>query len=378
MKLTKKQEIILKFTKDFCDRELEPKVKEIDETSEYPNELLQKLKKAGFIGCNFPKQYGGSGVDNLTYAMIIEELAKCDASTAMIVSATNSLAAWPVFKFGTEEQKNKYLRRVCEEGCVMAFGLTEPNAGSDASGLQTTAVLDGDEWVINGTKIFITNASVADIYVIFAVTDKSKGVHGISAFIVEYPTEGFTIGKLEKKMGLRGSKTGELVFQNVRIPKSNLIGKEGSGFKIAMTALDSGRISVAACSVGIGQRALNEAIKYSKERVQFGKPISRNQAISFKIADMQTRIQAARLLTHDASIKKENNEPYTLEAAMCKYYASETANYAVDRAVQIHGGYGYIKDYTVERLYRDAKIMDLFEGTTEIQKIVISGQLLRK
>lgn len=378
MKLTKEQEIVLKLAKDFSLREIEPLAAEIDETGVYPDDLLQKLKKTGFLGCIFPKKYGGFELDYVTYAMVVEEISKYDLSTSMIVSGNNSLAAGPLAKYGTEAQKEKYLRRVCEEGCVMAFALTEAGAGSDAAGVQTTAVLDGDEWVINGSKMFISSAGISDFYIVMASTDRSKGTHGISAFIVDYPIEGFTIPNYENKMGIRGSHTGELVFQNVRIPKDNLLGKLGQGFQISMQALDGGRITVAASSVGLAQRALDETVKYSKDRVQFGKPISRNQGVSFMLAEMETRLAASRLLTYDAAAKKTAGEPHSHESAMAKYFASETANFVVDKAVQIHGGYGYTKDYVVERLYRDAKILEIYEGTTEIQKVVISGHVLKR
>lgn len=378
MKLSQEQEMILKCTKDFCEREVEPLTEEIDATGDYPDELVQKLKDTGLIGCIFPKEYGGSEVDYLTYAMAVEEMSKYDISTSMILSGTNSLSAWPIYKYGTEAQKDKYLRKVCEDGMIVGFGLTEPNVGSDASGLETTAVLDGDEWVINGSKIFISNAGISDLYIILAVTDKSKRTRGISAFLVEYPTEGFTIGNYENKMGIRGSHTGELILQNVRVPKENLLGKEGQGFAMAMDALNGGRITVAANSVGLAQRALDEAVKYSQERIQFGKPIYKHQGVSFMLAEMETKIHAARLMTYDAAKKKVEGDSHAHEAAMCKYFASEAANFVADKAVQVHGGYGYTKDYIVERLYRDAKILDLYEGTTEIQKIVISNNLIKR
>lgn len=378
MKLTKEQEIILKLAKDFSLREVEPIAAQIDETGEYPDELVQKLKDTGFLGCIFPKKYGGFETDYLTYAMIVEEVSKYDVSTAMIISGNCSLSAGPLAKYGTEEQKEKYLTKVCEEGMIMGFALTEAGAGSDPAGLQTTAVLDGEEWIINGNKIFISGAGIANLYIVMASTDKSKGTHGISAFLVEYPMPGFTIPNFENKMGIRGSHTGELVFQNVRIPKENLLGKLGQGFQISMQALDGGRITVAASSIGLAQRALDESVKYAKDRVQFGKPISKNQGVSFMLAEMETKLAAARLMTYDAAIKKDNGEPHSHEAAMAKYFASEVANFVADKAVQIHGGYGYTKDYVVERLYRDAKILEIYEGTTEIQKIVIAGHVLKR
>lgn len=378
MKLTKKQEMILKLTKDFCEREIEPRVAEIDKTGIYPDDLVQKVKETGFLGCIFPKEYGGSDIDYVTYTLINEEISKYDISTAMIIGGSNSLSAGPIYEFGTKEQKEKYLKKICENNSIVGFGLTEPSAGSDAGGVQTTAVLDGDEWVLNGSKIFISNAGIADYYVIMASTDRTMGTRGISAFIVDYPTEGFTIGSYEDKMGIRGSHTGELVLQNVRIPKENLLGQLGKGLHIALETLDSGRIGVAANSIGLAKRALDEAVKYSKERVQFGKPICQNQAIAFMLADMETRLTAARLMTYDAAMKKQAKEPYAHEAAMAKYYASEAANYIADRAVQIHGGYGYTKDYVVERLFRDARILSIYEGTSEVQKIVISNYIIKR
>lgn len=378
MELSKEQELLLQFARDFSEREIEPWAAEIDKSGEFPEELIEKIKKSGLIGCVFPEKYGGSDLDYFTYAMLVEEMSKYDISSTMIIAGTNSLSGWPIYKYGDEYQKDTYLTKVCEDGMIMGFALTEPNAGSDASGVQTTAVLDGDEWVLNGSKIFISNAGIADTYIILAVTDKSKGIRGISAFIVDYDTEGFTIGSYEDKMGIRGSQTGELVLKDVRIPRENLLGKQGLGFKIAMDALNGGRITVAANSVGLAQRALDESVQYSKDREQFNKPIYKNQAVSFMMAEMETKIHAARLMTYDAARKKTEGKDHAHEAAMAKYYASEIANFVVDKAVQIHGGYGYTKDYVVEKLYRDAKILEIFEGTNEIQKLVISKNLINR
>jgi len=376
MKLSMEQELLIKSVRDFSEREIKPIAEDYDKTGDYPKDLVDKLRKSGLLGCIFPEEYGGSNIDFLTYVMLIEEMTKYDMSTAMIVGGTNSLTG-PLFEYGSDYQKERYLRRVCEEGMILGFAITEPDAGSDPSNLQTMAVLDGKEWVINGTKSFISHAGIADAYIVMVRTDKTKGIHGISALLVDADLEGLGLGTYEDKMGIRGSHTGELVFRDVRVPKENLLGNEGDGFKIAMHTLDGGRISVGAQSLGIGQRALDEAVKYSKERVQFGKPLCKHQGIAFMLAEMATRLHAARLMTYDAAGRKENGEPYTKEAAMAKYFASEAANFIANKAVQIHGGYGYIKDFIVERLYRDAKVLEIFEGTTEIQKIVISKNILQ-
>lgn len=376
MKLSMEQELLIKSVRDFSEREIKPIAEDYDKTGDYPKDLVDKLRKSGLLGCIFPEEYGGSDIDFLTYVMLIEEMTKYDMSTAMIVGGTNSLTG-PLFEYGSDYQKERYLRRVCEEGMILGFAITEPDAGSDPSNLQTMAVLDGEEWVINGTKSFISHAGIADAYIVMVRTDKTKGIHGISALLVDADLEGLSLGTYEDKMGIRGSHTGELVFRDVRVPKENLLGNEGDGFKIAMHTLDGGRISVGAQSLGIGQRALDEAVKYSKERVQFGKPLCKHQGIAFMLAEMATRLHAARLMTYDAASRKENGEPYTKEAAMAKYFASEAANFVANKAVQIHGGYGYLKDFIVERLYRDAKVLEIFEGTTEVQKIVISKNILQ-
>lgn len=377
LKLNKEQEMIVKFAKDFAEKEIAPLAEEIDKTGVYPEELLNKLKKAGFFGMNYPREFGGADIDYITYVMVCEEIGKACASTAVILGGNNSLAAWPIYKFGTVEQKEKFLKPLCTGEKIGAFALTESNAGSDASGQQTTAVLEGDEWVLNGTKVFITNGGLAETYILFAMTDKSQGTKGISAFIVDYPTEGFSIGKKEEKMGLHGSSTAELIFENCRIPKENLLGKLGKGFSIAMQTLDGGRIGVAIDAVAIAQRAIDESVKYIKQRIQFGRPISKNQAIQFMIADMETRTNAARLLTYQAAIKKMHGEPCTKESAMAKLYAAEVAMWVTTKAVQLFGGYGYTKDYPVERLMREAKIQEIFEGTSEVQRMVIAGQTIR-
>ncbi|MBQ0060053.1 MAG: acyl-CoA dehydrogenase [Lachnospiraceae bacterium] len=379
--LTKEQEMIRKMVADFAENEVKPIAAEIDQTEQFPMENIQKLFRYGVMGMNMPREYGGAGADDIAYAMAVEELGKKCATTACVVASHNSLACWPILKFGTEEQKNKYLPRLTG-GTIGAFCLTEPNAGTDASAQQTVAVEDGDSYVINGSKIFITNGGVADIFIVFAMTDKSKGTRGISAFIVEGDTPGFARGKLEDKMGIRASSTTELVFTNMRIPKENLLGQLGKGFNIAMATLDGGRIGIAAQALGIAQGALDVTVNYVKERTQFGRPIAKFQNTQFRIAEMEARICAARHLVYDAAHRKYlsmqgKKISYTKEAAMAKLFASETAMEVTTKCVQLHGGYGYTKDYPVERMMRDAKITEIYEGTSEVQKMVISGQVMR-
>lgn len=375
--LTDQQEMIRKVLKDFTEREVEPIAAEIDETCEFPVENLKKMAAADIMGIPFPQKYGGAGADTLSYAIAVEELSYACATHGVILSAHTSLGADPIAKYGTEEQKQKYLVPLANGEKLGAFGLTEPNAGTDAASQKTTAVLDGDEYVINGNKIFITNAGFADIFIIMAMTDKSQGTRGISAFIVEKDTDGFTLGKKEDKMGINASDTRELIFKNCRIPKENLLAKEGFGFKIAMGTLDGGRIGIAAQALGIAQRALDESIKYAKEREQFGRPIGKFQAIQFKIAEMATKVEAARNLVYQAALKKDSGERFSTEAAMAKYFASDISVDVARDAIQILGGYGYMKEYPVERLMRDAKITEIYEGTTEVQKMVIGSSLLR-
>lgn len=375
--LTQEQIMLRKLYREFTEKEVAPLAQEVDETEKFPVETVKKLKKYGFMGIPFPKEYGGAGGDNLAYAMAVEELSRACATTGVIVSAHTSLCAAPIYQFGTQEQKEKYLIPLAKGEKLGAFGLTEPNAGTDASAQQTTAVLEGDHYILKGSKIFITNAGQADIYIIMAMTDKSQGTRGISAFIVELGTEGFTIGKQEHKMGIRGSSTCELIFENCRIPKENLLGKEGKGFGIAMKTLDGGRIGIAAQALGIAQGALDETIKYVKERRQFGKPISYFQNTQFQIADMGTKIEAARLLVYRAAFHKDQGLEYSKEAAMAKLYASEVAMEVTTKAVQLHGGYGYTREYSVERMMRDAKITEIYEGTSEVQRMVISSHLLK-
>ena len=359
--------------KEFAENEIKPLAKEIDETERFPLESVKKMAEIGMMGLPIPEEYGGSGIDQLGYVLEIEELAKVCATTAIIVSAHTSLCCWPILKFGTEEQKQKYLVPLARGEKLGAFALTEPSAGTDASMQKSTAVLDGDSYVLNGSKIFITNAGAADVFIVFAMTDKEQGTRGISAFIVERDMPGFSMSKPENKMGLRASSTCELIFDNVRIPKENLLGQEGKGFKIAMATLDGGRIGVAAQATGIAQGAIDEAVKYTTERIQFGRRISQFQNTQFTLADMQTKTDAARLLVWRAAAAEQDGLPYTAPAAMAKLFAAETASYVTNRAVQLFGGYGYSKDYPVERMMRDAKVTEIYEGTSEVQKMVISG-----
>jgi len=375
--LSSKHEMLRTMYQEFAEKEIAPIAAEIDETMEFPHQTIDKMKELGFLGIPFPKEYGGAGAGDLAYIIAVEEISKVCASHGVALSVHVSLCGWPIFKFGNEEQKKKYLTQIASAQKLGAFGLTEPNAGSDASNMQTQAVLDGNEYVLNGSKIFITNASIADIYVVFAMTDRTKGLKGISAFIVEKGTPGFTFGKPENKMGIRASIQTELIFQDCRIPKESLLGKEGEGFKIAMQTLDGGRIGVAAQALGIAQAALDEAVKYAKERAQFGKPLASFQAIQWMIADMATQIDAARLLVYRAAWLKENKKPYGTEAAKAKLFASETASFCATKAIQVHGGYGFIKEYKVERLLRDARITEIYEGTSEVQRMVISGATLK-
>ena len=374
---SKEHNMLQKMYREFTEKEVKPLAHEVDEKEEFPVETVKKLAKYGFMGIPFPKKYGGQGGDNLAYAMAVEELSKVCGTTGVIVSAHTSLCAAPIYEFGTEEQKEKYLIPLAKGEKIGAFGLTEPNAGTDASGQQTTAVLDGDHYILNGSKIFITNAGYADTYIVMAMTDRSKGTRGISAFIVEKGTEGFSIGKKEHKLGIKGSSTCELIFENCKVPKENLLGKEGQGFKIAMKTLDGGRIGIAAQALGIAQGAIDETVSYVKERRQFGKPIAYFQNTQFQIADMSTKAEAARLLVYKAAKAKDRGGVYSLEAAMAKLYASETAMEVTTKAVQLHGGYGYTREYPVERMMRDAKITEIYEGTSEVQRMVISANVLK-
>lgn len=374
--LSQEHEMLRTLYKEFAEREVKPFAQEVDEEEKFPIESVKKLQKYGFMGIPFPKQFGGQGANTLAYIMAIEELSAACATTGVIVSAHTSLGAHPILEFGTPEQKEKYLKPLAEGKLLGAFALTEPNAGTDAAGQQTKAVLDGDHYILNGSKIFITNAGYADIYIVMAMTDKSKGTRGISAFIVEKDSPGFRVGKKELKMGIRGSSTCELIFENCRVPKENLLSKEGKGFKVAMNTLDGGRIGIAAQALGIAQGALDETIKYVKERKQFGRSLSKFQITQFEIADMCTKIEAARMLVYKAACYKDAKKPFGKEAAMAKLFAAEVAMEVTTKAVQLHGGYGYTRDYSVERMMRDAKITEIYEGTSEVQKMVISANVL--
>lgn len=375
--ILKEYEMLQQMYREFTEQEVKPLAQEIDEEERFPVETVEKMKKYGFMGIPIPKAYGGEGGDNLAYAMAVEELSKACATTGVIVSAHTSLCCCPILDFGSEEQKQKYLIPLAKGELLGAFGLTEPNAGTDAAGQQTIAVLDGEDYVLNGSKIFITNAGYADIYIIMAMTDKSVGTRGISAFIVESGFKGFSIGKKESKMGIRGSATCELIFENCRVPAANLLGKLSKGFGIAMKTLDGGRIGIAAQALGIAQGAIDETVKYVKERKQFGKPISKFQNTEFQLADMQVKVDAARLLVYRAASAKDNKQPYSVYAAMAKLFASEVAMEVTTKAVQLHGGYGYTREYPVERMMRDAKITEIYEGTSEVQKMVISANMLK-
>lgn len=364
--------------REFAESEVKPYAFQWDKENKFPTEAVKKFGKLGFLGIPFPKKYGGLGLDIMSYAIAVEELGRVDGAMSVILSAHVSLGCWPIFNYGTEEQKKKYLVPMARGEKLGAFGLTETNAGSDAGGTETTAVLEGDYYTLNGNKIFITNAIEADTYVVFAVTTPDIGTRGISAFIVEKGWEGFTFGDHYEKLGIRASSTAELNFNNVKVPKENLLGKEGEGFKIAMNTLDGGRIGIASQALGIAQGAYEQALEYAKDREQFGKPIAAQQAISFKIADMATKLRAARLLIYSAAELKENHEEYAMEAAMAKQYASDIGLEVVNDALQIFGGSGYMKGMDVERAYRDAKICTIYEGTNEIMRVVVSSFLIGK
>ena len=380
-KLSKEQEMLRKLFRDFAQNEVKPLAAQVDEEEMFPAENVKKMAELGMLGIYFPKKYGGAGADVLSYAMCVEELSKVCGTTGVIVSAHTSLCCAPIYENGTEEQKMKYLPKLCKGEWLGAFGLTEPGAGTDAQGQQTTAVQDENgNWVLNGSKIFITNAGFANVFIIIAVTGtvvdkKGRKSKEISAFIVERTDPGFKVGKHEKKMGIRGSSTCELIMENCVIPADRLLGKQGKGFAIAMKTLDGGRIGIAAQALGIGEGAVEEAIAYTKERVQFGKRISQFQNTQFQLADMHTKMQAAQYLVYAAAMKKQNGEPYGMDAAMAKLFAAEAASDVTRRAVQLFGGYGYTREYPVERLMRDAKITEIYEGTSEVQKMVISGGL---
>ena len=372
--LSKEHEILRKMYREFAQNEVKPLAQEIDEEERFPSETIPKLAKLGLLGIPFPKKYGGAGGDNLAYAMAVEEIAKTCGTTSVIICAHTSLCCYPIYAYGTEEQKMKYLPDLLSGRKLGAFALTEPNAGSDASGQQTVAMLEGDHYVLNGTKCFITNATEADTFVVFAMTDRTKGNHGISAFIVENGFKGFSIGKHEKKMGICGSATSDLIFEDCVIPKDRMLGKKGEGFKIAMKTLDGGRIGIASQALGIGEGAVDEAIKYTKERVQFGKRISQFQNTQFQLADMKTRAAAAQLLVYRAAKAKDVGDPNCgFYSSMAKLFAAEMASDVTRRAVQLFGGYGYTREYPVERMMRDAKITEIYEGTSEVQRTRCRG-----
>ncbi|MGL6166855.1 MAG: acyl-CoA dehydrogenase [Fusobacteriaceae bacterium] len=377
--LSKSQQLFKQMITAFAENEVKPLAAEVDEEERFPIETVEKMAKAGIFGINIPKQYGGTDADGIMYTMAVEELSKVCGTTGVILSAHASLGVAPILDFGTEEQKQKYLPKMATGEWLGAFGLTEANAGTDAAGQQTTAVLDETtgEWIINGSKIFITNAGYAHVYVIFAMTDKSQGLKGITAFIIEDGTKGFSIGKKEKKLGIRGSSTCELVFEECRIPKENMLGALGRGFKVAMMTLDGGRIGIAAQALGIAGGALEETIKYVGERKQFGKSIGKFQNTQFQIADMYARVEAAKNLVYKAAWKKTTKQPYSLEAATAKLFASEAAMEVTTKAVQLHGGYGYTREYPVERMMRDAKITEIYEGTSEVQRMVIAANIMK-
>ena len=379
--LDKKHEMARSLFRDFAENEVKPLAQEVDETEQFPVETVKKMARYGFMGIPIPKQYGGQGCDILTYAMCVEELSKVCGTTGVIVSAHTSLCMDPILTFGTEEQKMKYLPDLASGKKLGAFGLTEPGAGTDAQGQQTKAVLDGDELVLNGSKCFITNGKYADVYIIIAVTGmiekRGKMMKEISAFIVEKGTPGFTFGVKEKKMGIRGSATYELIFQDCRIPKDALLGQKGKGFNIAMHTLDGGRIGIAAQALGIAEGALERTVDYVKERKQFGRSLAQFQNTQFQLADMATRAEAAQLLVYKAAMAKQTQAQYGVEAAKAKLFAAEAAMAITTKAVQLHGGYGYIREYDVERMMRDAKITEIYEGTSEVQRMVISANLLK-
>lgn len=377
MTLSKEHQMVRQLFHEFAVKELEPWAEETDEKHRFPWENVRKMQSNGFMGIPFPRELGGQGCDTLAYILAVEEFAKVCATTSVILSAHTSLAADAIYINGNDEQKEKFLRPLADGTKLGSFALTEPEAGTDAAGQQTKAVRDGEEWVINGSKIFITNGEVADIYIVFAMTDKSAGTRGISAFIIEKGTPGFSFGPPEKKMGIRGSSTCELVFEDCRIPIGNLLGREGKGFGIAMSILDGGRIGIAAQALGIAEGAFENTVNYVKERKQFNNPIAKFQNTQFMLAQMKTDIESARYLVYNAALMKDSGKPYSVEAAMAKLKSSQVAAEVTRECVQLHGGYGYIQSFQVERMMRDAKITEIYEGTSEVMKMVISGSVLR-
>lgn len=375
---TDEQLMIQKMVRDFAQKEIVPKAASIDETDEFPIEIIKKMAELGLLGIPIPEEWGGVGADFISYILAIEELSKASAVIGVILAVHTSVGTYPILIFGNKEQKEKYITKLAGGELLGAFALTEPTAGSDAANIKTTAVKQGDNYILNGSKVFITNGGVADTYITFAVTDPTKGAKGISAFILDKDTPGFKVGKKEKKMGLNGSNTTMLHFDNTEVPVENLLGNEGDGFKIAMANLDGGRIGIGAQALGIAQAALDASLKYAKERIQFGKPIADQQALQFKLADMATKIEAARLLVYHAAHVRQHNGKSTKLAAMAKRFATDTAMEVTTEAVQIFGGYGYTRDYPVERYFRDAKVTQIYEGTNQIQRIVIANQLLKE
>jgi len=377
-KLSEEHEMMRQMVRDFAENEVAPTAAIRDEEERFDRKIFDKMAELGLTGIPWGEEYGGAGADYLSYVIAVEELSRVCASTGVTLSAHVSLGSWPIYKFGTEEQKQRFLRPLAEGKVIGAYGLTEPGSGSDAAGMKTTAVKDGNEYVLNGSKIFITNGGEAGIYVVFAVTQPELKHKGITAFIVEADRPGFSVGKKEKKLGIRSSPTTEIIFDNVRLPEFNRLGQEGEGFKIAMMTLDGGRNGIAAQALGIAQGAFEHALAYAKERKQFGRPIADNQGISFKLADMATKIEAARLLTYQAAWLEDNKLPYGKASAMAKLFAGDTAMEVTTEAVQIFGGYGYTREYPVERFMRDAKITQIYEGTNEIQRLVISNYLIKE
>ncbi|RLF36257.1 MAG: acyl-CoA dehydrogenase [Thermoplasmata archaeon] len=373
--LSEEQKLFQKTIREFCERELKPISDKIDKEEYFPWELYKKMGKMGLMGMTVPQEYGGAGIDRVSYMIALEEISRVCGSTGLTIEAHNSLGIGHIYEHGSEEQRKKYLPRLTSGEAFASWALTEPNAGSDAASIQTTAVLDGDEWVINGTKQFITSGDIAEVVTVMAKTDKTKGAKGISAFIVEKDTPGFKVGQLEDKLGLRGSHTAELIFEDCRIPKENLLGEKNMGFIGAMNILDRGRTAIGAMSVGIARGALEECIEYAKQRQQFGRPISKFQAVQWKIVNMATEIDAARLLVYRAAYLEDQNVRFTKEASMAKLFASEMAMRATREAIQIFGGYGYTREYPVERYFRDIKLCEIGEGTSEVQRMVIAKQI---
>ena len=374
---TEQHELIRKLAREFAEKEFKPIADQVDKTGEFPQEVLDKMGKIGYWGIKMPMELGGAGGDHRAYAIVVEESARQSGVASIYISGPNSLVGTPIYLAGSEEQKKKYLTRIISGEYFFAFALTEPGAGSDAGAVATTAIEDGDEYILNGRKTFITGAPLATHSVVFAKTDMSKGTRGITTFIVDMKKEGVSLGKPEDKMGMKGCPTSDIILENVRVHKNDILGEINKGFSTAMKSLDVGRIGVAAQAIGIAQGAMDEAVKYAKERKQFGRPIAKFQGIQFMLAEMETKLNAARLLTYQAAYLKDMGKPCTKEASMAKYYATESAIDIVSKALQIHGGYGYIKDYTIERLYRDVRVLSLYEGTTQVQQMVISGILLK-